>query len=58
MRTHLVQAVPAVTRLVYVPRIAGPVPKGLRDAVQRRYLVPVAGMAPRIFEILCGACSR
>src|SRR5580658_11008125 len=42
VRTRLVQAVPAVTCGEFLPRIAGPVLKGLRDAVQRSCPVPVA----------------
>ena len=42
VRTRLVQAVPAVTRIEFLPRIARPVLKGLRDAVQRSRPVPVA----------------
>ena len=42
VRTRLVQAVPAVTRIEILPRNARPVLKGLRDAVQRSCPVPVA----------------
>jgi hypothetical protein len=45
VRARLVQAVPAVTHGGLLPRIARPVLKGLRDAVQRSRPVPLARIA-------------
>ncbi len=55
VRTGLVEAVPAVARVVLTPRNSRPVKQRLRGAVQDSCLVPVARIAGQARQVKAGA---